>query len=327
MIDDFIGTQFQTPTGSMLTVNHIIGKQQRRKLYDVSCSICSEDKELYPNGFVASKSDMTRGRIPCGCSKKPQLSEQQYSVIVKRVCKEKNYKFIEFLGGYKNKNTKVVYECPIHGTQNTSSYDNFVNKSNGCRQCAHNTLIESKRNKGYITNVLDICQLENYEFIGYPIGYKNKNSKFDYICRKHNNSFSVSYDSFVNAGCRATCCNSQYGGFKRDKPAIFYVVKWYSESKSWIKFGITNHTENPTIRFEQQKEEHHKKTGFNLTYTPLYITKPTDGETIFQLEISVSKLKQIYGNICSKNEMWDGYTETLPLKAYDEIMKVIKGKW
>lgn len=325
MIDEFSGTQFQTPTGSILTVNHIVGKQQRRKLYDVSCSVCSIDKELYPDGFKLSKPDLTRGRIPCGCSKKPQLSEQQYTIIVKRICKEKNYKFIEFLGGYKNKNTKVVYECPYHGIQDTTSYDNFANKYNGCRKCAHHELIESKRNKDYITNVLGICQTENYEFIGYQNGYKNKNSKFDYICKTHNQSFNVSYDSFVNAGCRATCCNSNYGGFKRDKPAILYVVKWSNKSRSWIKFGITNHTETPEIRFEQQKEVHHNKTGGVLTYTPLYITEPTDGEIIFQLETTVSNLIQKYGNACTKSDMTDGYTETLPLESYSDIMDIIKG--
>ena len=63
----------------------------------VRCSVCAEDTELLGDGlFTTYISNLNRGGLPCGCSKKHHWSLRQYEVIIRRYIKENSIP-VEFL--------------------------------------------------------------------------------------------------------------------------------------------------------------------------------------------------------------------------------------
>lgn len=67
--EDFIGWKSHNGT---LEVIGVAGKQGYKTLYKVTCTECSKDPELFPDGyFVSLKDNLIRGKLPCGCSKNP----------------------------------------------------------------------------------------------------------------------------------------------------------------------------------------------------------------------------------------------------------------
>lgn len=129
--DDFIGKEFDTPTGGVLTV---IGKEiiNSRTKYLVECSICNKDKELFPDVFKITKTHLLKGRIPCGCSKNPNRSEYQWQILVKRICKIKGYDFLGWYGKWSGVNTKIILYNPISGnTWDSCTVCNFIHNNTG----------------------------------------------------------------------------------------------------------------------------------------------------------------------------------------------------
>ena len=64
--EDFIGWKSKD---GRLEVIGIIEKSKHTK-FKVTCTECSKDKELFPDGyFVSQKDNLVRGKKPCGCSR------------------------------------------------------------------------------------------------------------------------------------------------------------------------------------------------------------------------------------------------------------------
>ncbi len=98
----FIGTKFLTPRGATLVVTNVVGKQKdNRSVFGLTCSICSNDKELWPEGSIKSPSNsLVNGSIPCGCARAPKWTESQTKVRVIRECSKRGYIFKDWEGVY-----------------------------------------------------------------------------------------------------------------------------------------------------------------------------------------------------------------------------------
>lgn len=84
--EDFIGWKSQD---GKLEVIGVAGKQGSNATFKVTCTECSKDTELFPDGyFVSTKCDLIRGRKPCGCSKTPKWNGWQFLILAKRAAKE-----------------------------------------------------------------------------------------------------------------------------------------------------------------------------------------------------------------------------------------------
>ena len=112
-------------------------KSGRHKVYTLSCSVCSEDKELYPDLFESVKGSLVNGQIPCGCAKSSKWTKQQYEVRVKRECIKRGYEFLGFVGNPDkvNAKTKLSLRCLVDGDewQSTNIANFFCGK--GCPEC------------------------------------------------------------------------------------------------------------------------------------------------------------------------------------------------
>lgn len=149
MKDNFIGQTFPTPNGGVLTVVGVVGKSGSHKKYGLTCSICSEDKELFPELFESRKGSLVNGKVPCGCSKSPNWKPFQVEIIARRLCVDAGYEFLGFPEGYKNQRSKFEYNCPTHGKQKVS-YNNFVNDGSRCPSCAVSGYDQSKPGYFYL---------------------------------------------------------------------------------------------------------------------------------------------------------------------------------
>ncbi|AUR92230.1 meiotically up-regulated protein 113 [Vibrio phage 1.170.O._10N.261.52.C3] len=133
--EDTVGRTYSTTKGGTLTVEGIHSRIKGGKgtaVFNLSCSICSLDIELSPEGSITSiKSSLDRGHAPCGCSDKPNWSKEQYMVKIQRECLEREYTFKGFVGDWKGKNTYLRLYNPVTGnTWGTTTIDSFLN--GGC---------------------------------------------------------------------------------------------------------------------------------------------------------------------------------------------------
>lgn len=128
MEDNFINSIFKTRKGGTLTVTGVSKiKHSKDKYYKVECSLCSQDQELFPEGFVATKANLKSGKIPCGCSSKYLWGEDQRIVQIKRLCKDKGYIFNGWVDGiYKKSSTRIKLFNPVTNNKWEPLLNNFI---------------------------------------------------------------------------------------------------------------------------------------------------------------------------------------------------------
>ena len=116
---DFIGTEFKSPKGSTLTVEDFYGLDKSKiAIFKVNCNICSNDVELFPLGyFLSNKASLRLGTMPCGCSKSPKFSKEQYLIKINRLCNDLGYVFLGIKGSWKGVRTLIKLHNPC--TENT----------------------------------------------------------------------------------------------------------------------------------------------------------------------------------------------------------------
>ena len=84
--EDYVG--WKSPDGKLKVVG-IVGKQGSNAIFKVTCTECSKDKELFPEGyFISLKGNLVKGQKPCGCSKKPEWKDWQYLILASRAAKD-----------------------------------------------------------------------------------------------------------------------------------------------------------------------------------------------------------------------------------------------
>lgn len=77
-----------------LTLTGWSGRQGSNKYYILNCSKCSQDNELFGQGFFRGvRGNLARGQIPCGCAFNPKWSKEQYIVLCSRKAEQLGYSF------------------------------------------------------------------------------------------------------------------------------------------------------------------------------------------------------------------------------------------
>lgn len=131
---DFIGSTFPTPKGGVLTVTGVsrdYDSNGSNIKFTVECSLCIQDAELFQEEFVALKTNLTKGKCPCGCTRTPRWSEYQNKIRVQRECDKRGYIFHGWFGGYSKNKTYLDLENPETGNRWTSVNLNHLLSGNG----------------------------------------------------------------------------------------------------------------------------------------------------------------------------------------------------
>ena len=185
--EDFIG--WKSPDGKLEVVG-IVGKDKwSAALFKVTCTECSKDKELFPDGyFVSTKSNLKTGRKPCGCSDSPKWKDWQYLILARRAGEKKGFIVHGFSENFRGRDTKLNLECLKYGHRWTTSIDSVINGGTGCPKCAGVNLSEQKKTPEHIAlqKCINICKDMNYEPVGFADGYNGVHkTRFEYICKIH----------------------------------------------------------------------------------------------------------------------------------------------
>ena len=120
------------------------GRSWSNKHYILRCSKCSQDAELFGEGYFRSlKSDLVNGKVPCGCAKSPRWSKEQYATLCLRKAKGLGYTFIGFEGEWKGAFTKIKMLCGKHGEWSSGTVSTLTSMGQGCRRCRDEATIET----------------------------------------------------------------------------------------------------------------------------------------------------------------------------------------
>ena len=267
--EDFIG--WRSPDGKLEVVD-IIEKSRHTK-YKVTCTECSKDPELFPLGyFVSTKSNLKNGQKPCGCSKKPEWKHWQYLILARRLS-EGRFIVHDFSEEFKGVNTRLNLECLKDGYRWTSSVHNVINGGRGCPKCYGNA---KPTEQEALQRCIDICKEMNYDAIGFPKGYKNKTSRFEYNCKIHGKQ-NVSYNNFVNNESRCGDCardeSSFYGYYpeRKDEVDFLYVLNFNDQFiKVGRSFDVDERIKGLRTASKIPKKKIHKLRIFTATHQEIY---------------------------------------------------------
>lgn len=293
----------------------VAGRRGCNKVYKVTCTECSKDTELFPDGhFISTKADLKRRRKPCGCST-IKWETWQHLIIIKRAVsgRFKVHSFSEEHHGHK---TKVKLECLECGYLWDANSNDVIHKLSGCPKCKYRIHAINRKTPENVAfkNCSAICDAHGYTMMSFPSGYNNQNSKFEYMCPKHGVQLAT-YDNFVNGGTRCPLCAET--GYRPDRPGSIYVVEWTNVNGSFIKFGITNRSV-PDRLSDQIRVTKYKP---NLIWWAYF----EDGNIPKQLEKSI-KQSGIELGVVIKKDFPDGYTETTQPFNMSKIEELILHK-
>ncbi len=103
--DELVGKLF----GNLEVIGCYSRDKWGAKLYTVSCAVCTNDRELFHNGYFETlKSSLISGKLPCGCSKAYKWTESQYILRCQRAADERGMTFIEWDGNFKGNTTRCI---------------------------------------------------------------------------------------------------------------------------------------------------------------------------------------------------------------------------
>lgn len=237
--EDFIG--WKSPDGKLEVVG-IVGKDKwSAVLFKVTCTECSKDKELFPDGyFVSTKWRLVKGQKPCGCSKKLKWLDWQFLILARRAAKG-CFVVHGFAEEFHGQNTKLSLECLKDGHKWTVSINNVINHERGCPKCSNKYRPTEQE---ALQKCINICKETDYEPIGFVDGYKGAHkTRFEYNCKIHGKQ-EVSYHNFVNLGRRCGGCykdrqkelGNLYGYYpeRKDETDYLYILDFNGK---FIKVG------------------------------------------------------------------------------------------
>jgi len=211
---EFVGSTFPTPKGGVLTVVGVSSEKQsgRIAVFICKCSICSKDRELFPDYFKITKDRLIKGVSPCGCSIN-LWTEYQNKIRVGRECNKRGYIFHGWVGGYQRGETKLDLENKTTGNRwVTTSINSFLQGRGDPDESRNNS-------KGNTYGIKEIdYHLQGFYKAGFTMDYKfwrsnrltsgGKKVYWNYMCPICSN------DEYIQEGLCSGIFESQSSGLK-----------------------------------------------------------------------------------------------------------------
>lgn len=160
------------------------GKGFKNRVYSVECSVCNEDKELFPTPFKSPRPALKVGKIPCGCSTNYAYTSEQLKVLLKRKEDELGTK-IEILSSTVDKCSDVAFYCCERSEGKITSVKKFLGKTRV--YCPH-------KDEHWRTEQTKLRLEGLYKGIYTDFHFNKETSLWDFKCN------SCSNDEFVREG-------------------------------------------------------------------------------------------------------------------------------
>lgn len=292
------------------------GKQYTSKLYILRCAVCSKDPELFGQGyFTCQKVGLTsQGQIPCGCSKKPSWSKEQYGILCSRKAEQLGYTFLGFVGDWRGNTTKIRVSCPAHGEWTTGTVSSLISIGNGCRACG----VEYSTGKAAVAKLKpDEIMIASFMDTGaFHLDTKfwrserktNTNSKvYWYVSCPECGEQGESTSANLQKGKRSCACSPM-----RQKECYINLILDEATCIA-VKFGIAR---DSAVRALSQN----KKSVFDIKSYAVY--QFVDVNSCKSAERECKELLSC--GVVLKRDMPDGYTETTHAYNLDKIKQIYK---
>lgn len=284
------------------------GDSRTFKYYILYCTECSKDVEIFGEGYFKSlKTNLSKGRLPCGCSSSTKWTRGQYEVLCSRKAEELGYQFLGFLGAWRFNNTNVKLLCEKHGEWSSGGIANLL-RGRGCPGCRADNYWKSNRKD-------DEAMLQSFFESGafHPDTKFWRSDRMNYRGHKlfwnvHCPVCDVTVDSF--------CGNLQQGKKPCDcsintqrEAYINFVMD--GELVISIKFGISVRV-SERVKVQDRKSRHSVITHAVFRFPDVVSCKTAERECKKELECG----------ILSKEEMEDGWTETTHSHNLQKIIEI-----
>lgn len=287
------------------------GKSGSNNLYILMCLTCNQDSELFGEGYFRSvKGGLVSGQLPCGCSRSPRWSKDQYSALCSRKATQLGYTFLGFVGEWSNKTTKIKMSCPKHGIWESGAINGLLYESVGCPRCRD----EFTR---FINTKPDVEMIDSFFASGafhpdtqfWRSGRKTKQGYKPYwfmlcpCCKE----IGEARRSELQRGQRPCGCN-----IHRQQEAYINLIA-DDHIIVGIKFGIANNSRR-RVKEQNSKSLYTLEQHSVYTFPDVASCKKAERECKQELECGV----------VLKLDMPDGYTETTWLYNLEKIEEIYK---
>lgn len=278
-------------------------------------------KEIFISQIIYKPEQITS--LPYTFINKKDIIEKE----IKEKCYQNNLTPL-FIEDFKNEKTKIVLQCNECQRIWTTSYRSFAKSKLPCRCRKHNY----KETKELRTRkIQEICQLNNYTFLGWVD--ENKYGVHSYIkicCNKHQHIWTPIYKDFTSGkGCMICSneCNVYEQRFlrlfKKHFPLIDIIYQ-YRNKKILHKQSLDFYLPQYNIAIEIQGEQHFTFVNFGGNSQSLDKIQKRD---LKKMEIcKENNIHLLYFSFSSRQYLPQKYFSKIYVdinELFDEIQKII----
>jgi hypothetical protein len=84
-VEYFIGRCYPIyKKGTLIFTKHLGKTEEGFEEYEMICTLCSEDKEIYPEPFKITRERFSENFVPCSCSHAPIHTKDQLAILKRR---------------------------------------------------------------------------------------------------------------------------------------------------------------------------------------------------------------------------------------------------
>ena len=269
---------------------------------------CSKGHEFTPaiNMFLRGQRCPKCKRIKLGALK--SITKEEYYERLKPIFINENIKFNGFIGEWKGSKTRLNLTCS-QGHEFTPIINNFL-QGQRCPKCAGNYAFSKKE---YYERLKPIFINENIKFNGFIGEWKGNQTKLNLTCSKGHEFTPAIYN--FQSGSRCSKCTKY--GYNASKKGVLYIQRLISKNIFvGVKFGITNLTTQERMRNQSRLSKFDHEIFYELTLQ--------DGQKILDLENKIKEAMKGKTSYISKEDMPDGWTETVAPSELSTIMYIVK---
>ena len=230
--------------------------------------------------------------------------------------KKRGEKVISVSGEWKGTQTFFNIECSC-GNKRRIGYNSYLRMSGGCRKCIGRLFGNARTlsKEEAIKNINRLCAETGEKLISIVGEWQGANSShIEMECVNGHNRITP-YLKYINNV--SGCINCKTTGYQTAKQGTLYIQKLLRRDVfEGVKFGITNLTTKQRMQKQSAKSKFDHEIFYELTLQ--------DGQKILELENKIKEAMKGKTSYISKEDMPDGYTETVAPSELSTIMYIVK---
>ena len=292
------------------------GKDGSNKYYILKCNKCSQDRELFGEGYFRSlKGGLVKKKVPCGCSNNPRWSKEQYVILCLRKAKELGYTFLGFAGEWKGQTTKIKMLCEKHGDWSSGVIANLINIGHGCPGCGVEATREAVRKASIKPDDVMIASFHKPKAFHPDTKFwrserLNSRGRANYwhVSCPECGEDGESTRSNLQIGQRPCACSPM----RQQECYINWIIDEHNNAVA-VKFGIANNSKS-RVKSQNRQSAYEVRQHQVYTFPSVQSCKKAERECKKELDCG----------IILKRDMPDGWTETTWTYNLQRVVAIYK---